>query len=48
METVNAEIGREHFFLRTHGALRVFALAAEEVPAVGQGGPLGERGKHFV
>ena len=48
VETVNAEVGREHLLLWTHGALRVFALAVEEVAAVGQGGPLGELGKHFV
>ena len=48
METVNAEVGREYLLLWAHGALRVFALAAEEVAAVGQGGPLGERGKNFV
>ena len=48
VETVNAEVGREYLLLGAHGALRVFALAAEEVAAVGQGGPLGELGKHFV
>ena len=48
MKTVNAEVGGEPFLLRAHGALRVFALATEEVAAVGQGGPLGERGKNFV
>ena len=48
VETVNAEVGREHLLLQAHGALRVFALAAEEVDAVRQGGPLGELGKNFV
>ena len=48
METVNAEVGREHLLLWAHGALRVFALAAEEVNAVGQGGPLGELSKKFI
>ena len=35
VETVNAEVSREYLLLRTHGALRVFALAAKEVAAVG-------------
>ena len=48
VETVNAEVGRKYLLLWTHGALRVFALAAEEVAAVGQGGPLGELGKNVV
>ena len=48
VETVNTEVGREHFLLWAHGALRVFALAAEEVAAVGQGGPLSELGKKFI
>ena len=47
VETVNAEVGREHLLLGAHGALRVFALAAEEVAAVGQGGPLGELEQTF-
>ena len=48
VETVNAEVGREHLLLWAHGALRVFALAAEEMAAIGQGGPLDKLGKNFV
>ena len=47
VETINAEVGREHLFLRTHGALRVFALAAKEVVAIGQGGSLGQTWQTF-
>ena len=48
MQPVDPEIGGEHLLLGIHSLLRVFALAAQKMFAIGKFRPLGEGRENVV